>query len=67
MLCDRHCTVRANSSVPYAWDEPVFPHTLTVIAPGGVSANYNVNQLGRAADLTYENFIYIAFTATFKK
>ncbi|XP_065212498.1 intermembrane lipid transfer protein Vps13D isoform X2 [Planococcus citri] len=65
LMSDKHCVVRAHSSIPYAWDEPVLPHTLTLIAPGGVSANYNVNQLGKAADLTYENFIYIAFTATF--
>lgn len=59
--------VRAHSSIPYAWDEPTNEHTLTIIAPGGVSANYNVNQLGKASDLTYENFIYIAFAATFNK
>lgn len=66
-MSDKHCVVRAHSSIPFAWDEPVLPHTLSLIAPGGVSANYNVNQLGKAADLTYENFIYIAFTATFNK
>lgn len=65
MMSDKYCVVRANSSIPYVWDEPVLPHTLTIIAPGGVSANYDVNHLGKMADLTYENFIYIAFTATF--
>lgn len=59
--------VRAHSSIPYAWDEPLLPRTLSIIAPGGISANYDVNHLGKAADLTYENFIYIAFTATFNK
>ena len=66
-MSEKTCRVRAHSSVPYAWDEPVLPHSLTLIAPGNICANYNVNHLGRAADLTYENFIYIAFTATFNK
>lgn len=62
-----HSTARAHSSVPYAWDQPTgLPH-LTVIAPGGVSNTYDMNKLGPAQGLTYENFIYIAFTGTFKK
>ncbi|RZF46007.1 hypothetical protein LSTR_LSTR006773 [Laodelphax striatellus] len=59
-------TVRARSSMPYAWDEPTHPPVLTLVAPGGVSAQYNVNNIGEGTGLTYENFIYIAFTGTFK-
>ncbi|XP_073974267.1 vacuolar protein sorting 13D isoform X3 [Rhodnius prolixus] len=60
------CNVPPQSSVPYAWDEPILDNLLTVIAPGGVSASYNLRVLGEAQGLTYENFIYIAFTGTFK-
>lgn len=58
---------RAHSSVPYAWDEPTKTHTIKLIAPGGVSNTYNMNNLGPVEGLTYENFIYIAFSGTFKK
>lgn len=59
-------TVRAGTSTPYAWDEPTQEPMMTIIAPGGVSAEYNLNKLGEGSGLTYENFIYIAFTATFR-
>ncbi|XP_015598611.1 vacuolar protein sorting-associated protein 13D isoform X2 [Cephus cinctus] len=59
-------TVRPHSSVPYALDEPTRPATLSVTAPGGVTASYDLNILGENRGLTYENFIYIAFTGTFK-
>ena len=59
--------MRPGTSTPYAWDEPTQEPMLTVIAPGGVSADYNMNKLGEGSGLTYENFIYIGFTATFKK
>ncbi|XP_058797313.1 intermembrane lipid transfer protein Vps13D isoform X2 [Phymastichus coffea] len=58
--------VRSHSSVPYALDEPSLPAALTVTAPGGVTATYDLNVLGECRGLTYENFIYIAFTGTFK-
>ncbi|XP_060529289.1 intermembrane lipid transfer protein Vps13D isoform X2 [Cylas formicarius] len=61
-----HSTARAHSSVPYAWDEPTRSHVIKLIAPGGVSNSYNMNALGPATGLTYENFIYIAFVGTFK-
>ncbi|XP_043480928.1 vacuolar protein sorting-associated protein 13D isoform X1 [Leptopilina heterotoma] len=60
-------SVRPHSSVPYALDEPTLPAELTVTAPGGVSASYDLNLLGECRGLTYENFIYIAFTGTFKE
>ncbi|KAG7207931.1 hypothetical protein KM043_009519 [Ampulex compressa] len=59
-------TVRPHSSVPYALDEPIHPATLVLTAPGGVTASYDLNILGEGRGLTYENFIYIAFTGTFK-
>ncbi|XP_028134062.1 intermembrane lipid transfer protein Vps13D [Diabrotica virgifera virgifera] len=62
-----HSTARAHSSVPYAWDEPTKASTIKVIGPGGVSNTYNMSTLGSVPGLTYENFIYIAFTGTFKK
>lgn len=55
-------TVRPHSSVPYALDEPIHAASLTVTAPGGVTASYDLNILGETGGLTYENFIYIAFT-----
>lgn len=60
-------TVRAHSSVPYALDEPNKPQCITLVAPGGVCASYDINKLGEGPGLTYENFIYIAFTATFRR
>lgn len=60
-------TVRPDHSISYAWDEPIREQIITAIAPGGVSADYDLNQLGEASGLTYENFIYIIFTATFNK
>lgn len=61
-----HSVARAHSSVPYAWDQPTATHLVNVEAPGGISQNYNLSQPGPAAQLTYENFIYIALTGTFK-
>lgn len=60
-------SVRAHTSVPYVLDEPTKPQRLTVMAPGGVSDNYDITKLGEGPGLTYENFIYIAFSATFKR
>lgn len=58
-------TVRPHCSVPYALDEPTEQANLTVTAPGGVTLSYDLNILGENRGLTYENFIYIAFTGTF--
>ncbi|XP_071874811.1 vacuolar protein sorting 13D isoform X1 [Bombus fervidus] len=59
-------TVRPHSSVPYALDESIQAAAVVLTAPGGVTATYDLNVLGEGRVLTYENFIYIAFTGTFK-
>ncbi|XP_047493790.1 vacuolar protein sorting-associated protein 13D-like isoform X6 [Penaeus chinensis] len=59
--------VKPRSCVAYAWDDVMLPPHLTCVAPGGTSATYNLNILCEGARLTYENFIYIAFTGTFRK
>lgn len=58
--------VRAHSSVAYALDEPMGAQSLVVEAPGGVCHNYSLNELGLSHNLTYENYIYVAFTGTFR-
>lgn len=58
--------VRPHSSIAYALDEPMGSQSLCVEAPGGVSHIYSLRDLGMSHNLTYENFIYIAFSGTFK-
>lgn len=58
--------VRPHSSVAYALDEPMGMQSLVVEAPGGLSHNYSLNELGVSHNLTYENYIYIAFSGTFR-
>ncbi|GLH07616.1 Vacuolar protein sorting-associated protein 13D [Gryllus bimaculatus] len=60
-------TVRPYSSVPYSLDEPTQPALITLHAPGGAAAEYDLKQMGEGRGLTYENFIYIALTGTFGK
>lgn len=57
--------VRPKSSFNYAWDECTMKPHITVCAPGGSSSIYDLNSLRPGNNLTYENFIYIAFTGTF--
>lgn len=59
-------TVRPHSSIAYALDEPMGPPSLVVEAPGGVSHSYSLSELGLSYNLTYENFIYVAFSGTFR-
>ncbi|ODN01813.1 Vacuolar protein sorting-associated protein 13D [Orchesella cincta] len=58
-------TAKAESSLPYALDEPTQPAHITLEAPGGTSVIVNMDALGSTACITYENFFYIALTATF--
>jgi len=53
--------------VPYAWDEPTaLPH-ITLKVQSGTCATYDMNTVGDGEKLYYENFIYIAFSHTFKR
>ena len=52
-------TVKPHQSVPYALDGPALPPHLSLTAPGGSSATYNMNATGPGSELTYENFIYL--------
>lgn len=58
--------IRPHSSIAYALDEPMGMQSLVIEAPGGVAHNYSLNELGTALNLTYENYIYIAFSGTFR-
>lgn len=58
--------VRPHASIAYALDEPFGSQSICVEAPGGISHNYSLGDLGMSHNLTYENFIYIAFSGTFK-
>lgn len=58
-------TVKPKSSIPYAWDESTLKPHLTVSAPGGCSATYDLTSLRPGDNLSYENFFYIAFSGTF--
>jgi len=53
--------------VPYAWDEPTsLPH-ISLKVQNGTCATYDMNTVGDGEKLYYENFIYIAFTHTFRR
>ena len=58
--------VRPHNSMAYVLDEPMGSQTLYIEAPGGISHNYSLRDLGMSHNLTYENFIYIAFSGTFR-
>lgn len=58
--------IRPHSSMAYALDEPMGVQSLVIEAPGGVSHNYSLSELGTSYNLTYENYIYIAFSGTFR-
>lgn len=58
--------LQPHSSIAYSLDEPMGAQSLHIEAPGGVSHVYSLRDLGMAYNLTYENFIYIAFSETFK-
>ncbi|TRY62990.1 hypothetical protein TCAL_03981 [Tigriopus californicus] len=62
-----HQCAKPRHSLPYAWDEPTLPPELTIVPPGGVTYNFNMNLIGNGCQVTYENFIYIAMSGTFQK
>ncbi|GFQ85231.1 vacuolar protein sorting-associated protein 13D [Trichonephila clavata] len=57
--------IRAHTSIPYAFDEPTLSPYITLCAPGGSAATYNMNIFREGSQLFYENFIYIIFSGTF--
>ncbi|CAG2102262.1 unnamed protein product [Medioppia subpectinata] len=57
--------MRPNTQQSYAWDESTLKPHITVRAPGGSVSTYDMMSLAPGDHLTYENFIYIAFNATF--
>ncbi|XP_055954862.1 intermembrane lipid transfer protein VPS13D-like [Patella vulgata] len=59
--------LRPNTSVLYAWDEPILEPSLSLQIPGGMTATYNLNKLGEGTQLNYENYIYLAATHTFNR
>ena len=61
----KRTSVRPNSSVSYALDEPSLPSHLTICAPGGSYSTYDLNSFAPGDNLTYDNFYYIAFEETF--
>ncbi|XP_067643224.1 intermembrane lipid transfer protein Vps13D isoform X2 [Eurosta solidaginis] len=65
--CKPHwrCTVRSQSSLAYALDDPLGAHMLQIEAPGGNSIEFPLNKMGNSNSITYANFIYIAFKETF--
>ncbi|XP_053697242.1 intermembrane lipid transfer protein Vps13D [Sabethes cyaneus] len=58
-------TVRPRSSIAYVLDEPLGNKYLQIEAPGGDFENCSLNGFDNFR-LTYENFIYIAFSQTFE-
>lgn len=59
-------TVKPHSSIAYALDEPMGSESIHIEAPGGVAYTYTLHDHGFSHNLTYENFIYIAFSGTFQ-
>ena len=57
--------MRPNTQLAYAWDELTLKPHITVRAPGGSCSTYDLMSLAPGDHLTYENFIYLAFTGTF--
>ncbi|XP_055636021.1 intermembrane lipid transfer protein Vps13D isoform X3 [Toxorhynchites rutilus septentrionalis] len=58
-------TVRPRSSIAYVLDDPLESRYLQFEAPGGDYENCSLNGFDNFR-LTYENFIYIAFSQTFE-
>uniref|UniRef100_W8AYT3 Vacuolar protein sorting-associated protein 13D n=1 Tax=Ceratitis capitata TaxID=7213 RepID=W8AYT3_CERCA len=58
-------TVRPQSSLAYALDDPLGAHMLQIEAPGGNTIDFPLNKMENSSSITYANFIYIAFKETF--
>ncbi|XP_053954772.1 intermembrane lipid transfer protein Vps13D [Anastrepha ludens] len=58
-------TVRPQSSLAYALDDPLGAHMLQIEAPGGNTIEFPLNKMESSSSITYANFIYIVFKETF--
>nr|XP_014090945.2 vacuolar protein sorting-associated protein 13D isoform X1 [Bactrocera oleae] len=58
-------TVRPQSSLAYALDDPLGAHMLQIEVPGGNTIEFPLNKMENSTSITYANFIYIAFKETF--
>lgn len=58
--------VNPQTSVPYVFDEPTLLPFITCSVSGGTTATYSMNSFGEGENICYENFVYIAVTATFE-
>ncbi|KAI8500255.1 Vacuolar protein sorting-associated protein 13D [Branchiostoma belcheri] len=58
--------MKPHTSMAYARDELTLPSVLVCQVKGGSYAYYSMNRFGDGDQLCYENFIYIAFTETFR-
>lgn len=58
-------TVRPQSSLAYALDDPLGAHMLQIEVPGGNTIEFPLNKMENSNSITYANFIYIAFKETF--
>lgn len=67
MGCKDESLIKAHSSKPWALVEPCGANTLALRAPGGTGTTINLHKLDETKSLTYQNFIYIAFTGTHQK
>ncbi|KAH8288059.1 hypothetical protein KR018_011097 [Drosophila ironensis] len=59
--------VRPQSSLSYVVDDPLGLQSLLMEAPGGNTIEFAIGRPGLKKTLTYTNFIYIAFHATFER
>ncbi|XP_060085097.1 intermembrane lipid transfer protein VPS13D-like [Ylistrum balloti] len=59
--------IKPHTSLAYAWDEPTFAPSISLNVQGGTSATYNMNKLEEGEKLYYQNFIYLAATASFNQ
>ncbi|XP_062579526.1 intermembrane lipid transfer protein VPS13D-like isoform X2 [Saccostrea cucullata] len=59
--------VQPRVQLPYAWDEPMLSHSITLRVKGGTSATYNMDKLEEGKQLCYPNFIYLRASATFPR
>ncbi|OWF52509.1 Vacuolar protein sorting-associated protein 13D [Mizuhopecten yessoensis] len=59
--------IKPHTSLAYAWDEPTFAPSISLCVQGGTSATYNMNKLEEGDKLYYQNFIYLASTASFNQ